>query len=445
MTGGMYEIISKKRDGGVLDREEIAFVVSGCADGGIPDEQIAAWLMAVYIRGLDERETADLTEAMLASGGRIALDGLPGPKIDKHSTGGVGDKISFIVAPLLASCGVRVPMLSGRGLGHTGGTLDKLEAIPGLNVFLAPGEIRRVLAETGLVICGQTSEIVPADRKLYALRDATATVGSVPLIASSIMSKKLALATDGIVLDVKTGSGAFMKDERDALRLCRTMVAIGEKAGRPTLGLITSMDQPLGRAVGNGLEIAESVEALKGRGPDDILEVSFALGECMLRAAGRGMTGTEARGMFREAIASGRALDHFRRFIAAQGGDPRVCDDPSRLPAAAERTEFPAPRSGFVEAIDAFEVGLAAIDTGAGRRRKEDAVAPGAGFVFHAKVGDPVEEGRPVVTVHSDRPDRLPAVLERLAKAIRIGPRPVAAPKLVRHLVDKDGVRPWAG
>jgi len=445
MTGGMYEIISKKRDGGDLSREEIAFVVYGCAGGGIPDEQIAAWLMAVYIRGLNARETADLTETMLASGSRISLDGLPGPKIDKHSTGGVGDKISFVVAPLVAACGVRVPMLSGRGLGHTGGTLDKLEAVPGMNVFLTPAEFRRVLAETGMAICGQTDEIVPADRKLYALRDATATVGSIPLIASSIMSKKLALGTDGIVLDVKTGRGAFMTDERDSLELCRTMVAIGEKTGRLTVGLISAMDQPLGRAVGNGLEIAESVATLKGQGPDDVLEVSFALGECMLNAAGRTKTGAEAGRMLREAVASGRALDVFRRFLAAQGGDPRVCDDPARLPTAAERTEFLAPRSGFIEAIDAFEVGMAAIDTGAGRKRKEDAVAPGAGFVFQAKVGDPVEKGRPVVAVHSDRPDRLPAVLERLAGAIRIGPGPVAAPKLIRHLVDRNGIHPWAG
>jgi pyrimidine-nucleoside phosphorylase len=314
-----------------------------------------------------------------------------------------------------------------------------------MNVFLTPAEFRRTLAETGMAICGQTNEIVPADRKLYALRDATATVGSIPLIASSIMSKKLALGTDGIVLDVKTGRGAFMTDERDALDLCRTMVAIGEKTGRPTVGLISGMDQPLGRAVGNGLEIAESVATLKGQGPDDILEVSFALGACMLTMAGRTATGAEAGRMLREAIDSGRALDVFRRFIAAQGGDPRVCDDPARLPAAAERTEFRAPRSGFIEAIDAFEVGMAAIDTGAGRKRKEDAVAPGAGFVFQAKIGDPVEKGRPVVTVLSDRPDRLPAVLERLAGAIRIGPGPVAAPKLIRHLVDKDGVHPWAG
>ncbi len=286
-TTGMYEIISKKRDGLELDREEIAFVVSGCAKGELPDYQVAAWLMAVYLRGLSERETADLTELMLASGDRIPLDTVPGPKIDKHSTGGVGDKISFVVAPLVAACGVKVPMLSGRGLGHTGGTLDKLEAIPGLNVFLTAAEFRRVLAESGMVICGQTEAIVPADKKLYALRDATATVGSIPLIASSIMSKKLALETDGIVLDVKTGSGAFMKDERDALRLCRAMVAIGEATGRPTLGLITSMDQPLGRAVGNGLEIVESIEALKGRGPEDIMQVTYALGYCMLRAAGR--------------------------------------------------------------------------------------------------------------------------------------------------------------
>ncbi len=445
MTGGMYEIIAKKRDGGELDPEEIAFVVSGSAAGRLPDEQLAAWLMAVYLRGMSDRETSDLTGSMLASGSRVGLDGVPGPKIDKHSTGGVGDKISFVVAPLVAACGVAVPMLSGRGLGHTGGTLDKLESIPGMNVFLTPAEFRRVLAETGMAICGQTAEIVPADRRLYALRDATATVGSLPLIASSIMSKKLAVATDGIVLDVKTGLGASLTDEAAALRLCRTMVAIGERAGRPTAGLITGMDQPLGRAVGNSLEIAESVEALKGNGPDDILAVSFALGACMLKLAGRVAESGEAKALFRQAIASGRALDVFRRFVAAQGGDPRVCDDPSRLPAAGARAELEASRSGYVERIDALEVGLAAIDLGAGRRGKDDTIAPGAGFVFHAKVGDPVEKGRPVVAVHSDRPERLPAVLARLAGAIRIGPGPVAVPKLIRHLVDKNGVHPWAG
>jgi pyrimidine-nucleoside phosphorylase len=443
-TNGMYEIISKKRDGLELDREEIAYVISGYVRGDIPDYQIAAWLMAVYIRGLSERELADLTEIMLASGDRIPLDGVPGKKIDKHSTGGVGDKISFVVAPLVAACGVRVPMLSGRGLGHTGGTLDKLESIPGMNVALSPEQFRRVLVETGMVICGQTDRIVPADKKIYALRDATATVSSIPLIASSIMSKKLALGTDGIVLDVKTGSGAFMRDEQDALRLCRAMVAIGEKTGRPTLGIISNMDQPLGRAVGNSLEIIESVEALKGRGPEDIMEVTFALGFCMLRAAGRETSYAEAVETFREAIASGRALDIFRRFIAAQGGDPRVCEDYSLLPAAAERTEFRAPASGYIEAVDSLSVGLAAIDTGAGRRRKEDAIAYGSGFVFQANVGDKVEQGQVIVTVHSDRPERTADVLERLGGAIRIGPRPAAKPRMILHLVDKDGARPWA-
>jgi pyrimidine-nucleoside phosphorylase len=443
MANGMYEIISKKRDGLELSREDIAFVISGYVKNDIPDYQVAAWLMAIYIRGLSDRELADLTGIMLDSGDRIPLDAVDGKKIDKHSTGGVGDKISFVVAPLLAACGVRVPMLSGRGLGHTGGTLDKLEAIPGMNVFLQPEQFRRVLAETGMVICGQTDNIVPADKKIYALRDATATVSCIPLIASSIMSKKLALGSDGIVLDVKTGSGAFMREEADSIRLCRTMVAIGEKTGRPTLGIISNMDRPLGRAVGNSLEMIESFEALKGRGPADVMEVTFALGWCMLLAAGKKTGYGEAVNMFQKAIASGQALDVFRRFIAAQGGEPGVCDDYSLLPASRHHEEFVAPASGHVERIDSFEVGMAAIDTGAGRRRKEDTVAHGAGFVFHANVGDAIEKGQPLLTIHSDQADALPAVRARLLAAIRIGPRPVARPQMILHLVDKDGVRPW--
>jgi pyrimidine-nucleoside phosphorylase len=439
----MYEIISKKRDGLELDREEISFVVSGLVGGEIPDYQVAAWLMAVYIRGLSERELADLTEIMLASGDRISLDDVPGKKIDKHSTGGVGDKISFIVAPVVAACGIRVPMLSGRGLGHTGGTLDKLEAIPGMNVFLVPRQFLQVLAETGMVICGQTDNIVPADKKIYALRDATATVGCIPLIASSIMSKKLALGTDGIVLDVKTGSGASIQDEQDSLRLCRAMVAIGERAGRPTIGIISNMNEPLGRAVGNSLEIIESIEALKGRGPEDLLQVTYALGYCMLRAAGIKTSFAQACEMFREAIASGRALDIFRSFIAAQGGDPRVCDDYSLMPSAPLQVEFTAPASGFITDIDTFSVGMAAIDIGAGRRKKDDAIAFGSGFIFHVRLGDRIAKGQTIVTVHSDRPERTPDVLERLGRAIRIGPRCAAKPKMVLYLVDKDGVRPW--
>jgi len=443
MANGMYEIISRKRDGLELEREEIAFVISGYVGGDIPDYQVAAWLMAIYIRGLSDRELADLTAIMLDSGDRIALDCVPGKKIDKHSTGGVGDKISFVVAPLLAACGVRVPMLSGRGLGHTGGTLDKLEAIPGMNVFLQPEQFRNVLAGTGMVICGQTDNIVPADKKIYALRDATATVSCIPLIASSIMSKKLALGSDGIVLDVKTGSGAFMKDEQDSIRLCQTMVAIGEKTSRPTLGIISSMDQPLGRAVGNSLEIIESIEALKGKGPEDIMQVTYALGWCMLRAAGQEMAYARAVGMFQEAIASGRALDVFRRFVAAQGGNSKVCDDYSLLPSSSQQLEFIAPATGYISRIDSYAVGMAAIDTGAGRRRKEDAVAYGSGFIFHANVGDRVDKGQKLVTVHSDRPGQVPAVMERLAKSIEIGPQPTARPKMVLHLVDRDGVKPW--
>jgi pyrimidine-nucleoside phosphorylase len=334
-------------------------------------------------------------------------------------------------------------MLWGRGLGHTGGTLEKLESIPGMNVFLSGAEFRRVLAETGMVICGQTDNIVPADKKLYALRDATATVSSIPLIASSIMSKKLALGSDGIVLDVKTGSGAFMKDEQDSIRLCRTMVAIGEKTGRPCLGIISNMDQPLGRAVGNSLEMIESLEALKGNGPADIMEVTFALGWCMLRAAGRNLEYGEAVERFNDAIASGRALDVFRRFIAAQGGNARVCDDYSLLPACRHHEELAAPTAGYIAGIDSFEVGMAAIDTGAGRRRKEDAVDYGGGFVFGANVGDAVKKGQPLLTIHSDRPELLPGVRERLLAAMRFSPEPAARPRMILHLVDKDGVCPW--
>jgi pyrimidine-nucleoside phosphorylase len=294
-----------------------------------------------------------------------------------------------------------------------------------------------------MVICGQTDNIVPADKKLYALRDATATVSCIPLIASSIMSKKLALGADGIVLDVKTGSGAFMKDEQDSIRLCQTMVAIGEKTGRPTLGIISSMDQPLGRAVGNSLEIIESIESLKGKGPEDIMQVTYALGFCMLRAAGKRMDFEKAVELFQDAIVSGRALEVFRRFIAAQNGNPKVCDDYSLLPASSQQVEFIAPVSGYISRIDSYAVGMAAIDTGAGRRKKEDAIAFGSGFVFHANVSDRIEKGQTLVTIHSDRPEQTPAVLERLGKAIQIGPRPVAKPKMILHLVDKDGIRPW--
>ncbi len=337
MTLGMYEIISRKRDGQELSREEIEFVITGTSRGQIPDYQVAAWLMAVYLRGLNPRELDDMTRAMIRSGQTLSLKGYGQKTVDKHSTGGVGDKLSFVVAPLVAACGVGVPMLSGRGLGHTGGTLDKLAAVPGVNVFLSSDEFQRVLNRCGMVISGQTEAIVPADQKLYALRDATATVSSIPLIASSIMSKKLALQSDGLVLDVKTGSGAFMPGEPEAIELCQTLVRIGTSAGRPTVALITNMDQPLGQAVGNSVEIIESIETLKGNGPADVLEVSLALSAQMLLLAGKEKGYGQALKRVKEALASGRGLEVFGKFLAAQDGNPAVCSDYSLFPQSKVR------------------------------------------------------------------------------------------------------------
>jgi pyrimidine-nucleoside phosphorylase len=443
MIHNMYELISRKRDGVELSRQEIQFWIDGYVNGEIPDYQVSALLMAIYIRGMNQRETADLTDIMMKSGETISLNGIRGPKIDKHSTGGVGDKISFIASPLAAACGVKVPMISGRGLGHTGGTLDKLEAIPGFNVFLTPQQLRQILDEVGMVICGQTENLVPADRQLYALRDATATISSLPLIASSIMSKKLALGTDGLVLDVKTGSGAFMPGEDDAKRLCRTLVDIGGRAGRRTIGLITRMDQPLGRAVGNALEIVESIEALKGSGPPDLMEVAVAIAAAMLVAAGETADYAGAKEKVADALKTGRALDVFKRFIAAQGGDVRICDDYNRLPSAGNQIVLTAGENGTIKGIDALQVGLAAVEAGAGRRKKEDAVDHAAGFVFQRKIGDAVKEGEAILTIHTDRPDRIDAVRQRLNRAISIGSGPVSRPPNILHRIDRDGIHRW--
>jgi pyrimidine-nucleoside phosphorylase len=444
MVYEMYEIISRKRDGLELSRDEIAHFISGYIQGTIPDYQAAALLMAIYLRGLTTRELGDLTDLMMHSGESIDLGSVAGVHIDKHSTGGVGDKISFVLSPLVAACGVKVPMLSGRGLGHTGGTLDKLEAIPGMRVFLTQDEFRAALAKTGMAICGQTDNIVPADKKLYALRDATATVSCIPLIASSIMSKKLALGSHGIMLDVKTGSGAFMRREEDSIALCRTMVDIGEQVGRRTVGLITSMDQPMGQAVGNALEMIESFECLKGRGPADVMEVAYAMGGEMLLMANAAPNADEARRMLEQAIASGRALAVLRDYIATLGGDARVCDDYSLFPTAQAQVAVTAARAGVIAAIDSFAVGMAAIDTGAGRRRKDDKIDHAGGFTFHAHVGDPVEKGQTLVTVHGNPGYNLPAVAERVSSSIRIGDQAVAKPKMVLHLIDKTGVKPWS-
>ncbi len=445
----MYEIISRKRDGHQLTQSEISYFIDGYVNGDIPDYQAAALLMAIYLKGLNHKELADLTAKMMHSGDLISLEGIDsgqpfyGKMIDKHSTGGVGDKVSFVIAPLLAACGVHVPMLSGRSLGHTGGTLDKLESIPGFNVFLQSPQFRSVLEAVGMVICGQTANIVPADRKLYALRDTTATVTSIPLIAASIMSKKLALGTHGMVLDIKTGSGAFMSRMEDAVELGKTMVAIGEKANRSTIGLVTNMDQPLGYAVGNSLEIIESIETLKGNGPPDLLEVTYGLGAAMLVAAGVETDYNRALVRLEKVMDSGEPLQVFRKFIQAQSGDPDVCDNYRLMPASGHIVELAAPQKGFITAINSLEVGMAAIDIGAGRRKKEDSIDHSAGFIFHKKVGDKVEEGDVLLTIHTNKQEHIEAAKQRLLSAISIaGTAPEAQP-MIHYLIDKNGMRSW--
>jgi pyrimidine-nucleoside phosphorylase len=432
------EIIARKRDGHDLSTDEIQYFIDAYVADEIKDYQAAALLMAIYIRGLNRRELADLTRIMMLSGDQISLDDIEGKKIDKHSTGGVGDKVSFIVSPLVAACGVKVPMLSGRSLGHTGGTLDKLESIPGMNISLDTAAFKRVLNEVGMVICGQTPNIVPADRKLYALRDTTATVNSIPLICASIMSKKLALGTDGIVLDVKTGSGAFMSKMEDSMELCKALVAAGEEAGRKTIGLITDMDQPLGNMVGNSLEIIESIEALKGNGPADLMTVTFHLGAAMLIAAGVEEDFDTAIVRLEKALKSGEPLRIFRDFIAAQNGNAKVCADYSLLPQCKYREVLKVKSTGYIERINAYEVGMTAIDIGAGRRKKEDVIDYGAGFEFHKKVGDKIKKGEPILTIHTNNRESIDGAKERLRKAISISDDKVSKPKLVHFLLQKN-------
>ena len=397
------DIIRKKRDGGALDRAEIDHFVAGATDGSWPDYQISALLMAIVLRGMGDEETAWLTEAMARSGARFDLQALPGLKVDKHSTGGVGDKTSLVLAPLAAACGVVVPMMSGRGLGHTGGTLDKLESIPGFRVDCSAREIVDALAEVGCVIVGQTRDIAPADRRLYRLRDVTATVESIPLITASIMSKKLAEGIDGLVLDVKVGCGAFMKTVGDAEQLAQSMVRAGQLAGVRTEALLTRMDAPLGRAVGNAIEVVEAIETLRGQGPRDLTELSVILAARMVLMAERAETIGEAERRVRDAMASGAASDRFRRMVARQGGDPGVVDEPSRLALASGRELARAPRAGYVTGLDAMLIGRAAAALGAGRATADDRVDHGVGIRVLASLGALVRAGEPVLElIHRD-------------------------------------------
>lgn len=419
-----YDLIRKKRDGGTLSAEELQYLVWGAATGGVADEQLAAFLMAVFFRGMDASELRAWLHAMLHSGRVLDLSAIAGRKVDKHSTGGVGDKISLCLAPLVAVCGVRVPMVSGRSLGHTGGTLDKLESIPGFSVDLPIARFAELVNSLGVCLIGQTGEIAPADRKLYALRDATATVESIPLIASSILSKKLAEGIDALVLDVKVGRGAFMKEIDQARALARTMVDLCKAMGRGCVALLTDMDAPLGRAVGNAVEVRESIDILRNAGPPDVRELTLRLGIEMLiagEAPGVGKDPSLARMRLETALADGGALKRFAELIEAQGGDPGVVENPSRLPQPAKVREVRAERTGMLTALDAELVGLAAVELGAGRARKEDAVDPAAGLVLHKRVGDAVREGDVLAELHAASDSRLDAGELRLRSAAQIG------------------------
>jgi pyrimidine-nucleoside phosphorylase/thymidine phosphorylase len=429
------DVIQRKRDGGELVREEIDFFVRGYARGDIPDYQAAALAMAIFFRGMSPPEIVALTESMMRTGEVLDLSELPGPKADKHSTGGVGDKTSLVLAPLAAACGVYVPMISGRGLGHTGGTLDKLEAIPGFKVRLMLPEFRSVLARCGLGLIGQTPEIAPADRKLYALRDVTGTVESLPLIAASIMSKKMAEGIDALVLDVKCGDGAFLRSREDAKSLAETMLAIGKGMGKKVAALLTDMEQPLGRTVGNALEVVECIETLKGRGPKDLESLSVELAAWMLHLAGAAPSLEAARGRIREALSSGAGLERLKQVIALQGGDPRVGDDPALLPRARETVVLRAERDGRVARIAARAVGHAAMLLGAGRETVDGVIDPAVGFVFHKKVGDPVAVNEPIVTLHVGSTARLDAALARLREAITLAPEAPARGPLVLDIL----------
>ena len=418
-----YDLIRKKRDGGSLSAEELQYLVWGATSGGVADEQLAAFLMAVFFRGMDAQELPAWLNAMLHSGRVLDLSAIPGRKVDKHSTGGVGDKISLPLAPLVAVCGVRVPMVSGRGLGHTGGTLDKLESIPGFTVDLPIARFAELVNRLGVCLIGQTGEIAPADRKLYALRDATATVESVPLIASSILSKKLAEGIDALVLDVKVGRGAFMKSLEDARKLARTMVELCKAVGRGCVALLTDMDAPLGNAVGNAVEVRESLDVLRGGGPADVRELTLRLGVEMLlagEAPGVGNDPTLARMRLETALADGGALKRFAQLIEAQGGDPSVVENPSKLPQPKLVREVRANRSGVLATLDAELVGLAAVELGAGRARKEDVVDPAAGLLLRMRAGDEVREGDVLAELHAATDSRLDAGELRLRAAARI-------------------------
>ena len=433
----IIDIIRGKRDGAELTAAEIEYLISSYTRDECPDYQVAAWLMAVLLRGMSREELAALTGAMLHSGQVLDLGSLGACKVDKHSTGGVGDKTSLVIAPVVAAGGLAVPMVSGRGLGHTGGTLDKLESIPGFDVNLSVDEFRRVLAVCGCSLIGQTREIAPADKKLYALRDVTGTVESPYLISASIMSKKLAEGIDALVLDVKTGSGAFMKREEDAVQLARLMVETGTLMGKRMTALITDMDQPLGLAVGNALEVAECVEVMRGGGPADLRELSVELSAWMFLLGRRTASVDEGRELAARLIDNGAALEKFKQIVQLQKGDARAIDDLSRLPQAAHRREILSKGAGWLTEVECEQVGIASLMLGGGREKKEDSIDPAVGLVLHKKVGDAVALGEPLCTVHYNSATRLEEACRRLEQAFGVSEEPAGERRpLVRQVIE---------
>ncbi len=429
----MVDLIEKKRDGNELLKEEIEYIVTNYTNGKIPDYQVSALLMAIFYQDMTNEEITNLTLAIANSGDVIDLSSLEGIKVDKHSTGGVGDTTTLILAPLVASVGVTVAKMSGRGLGYTGGTLDKLEAIPGFQIELSDEAFVRIVNESKVAVIGQSGNLAPADKKLYALRDVTATVDSLPLIASSIMSKKIAAGADAIVLDVTTGDGAFMKNIEDARRLAKTMTSIGKLANRETVAVISDMSEPLGEAIGNSLEVVEAIETLQGNGPEDLVEMCYALGSQMVVLAGKAKTIDEARTLLQEALESGKALAKFKEMIQNQGGDPTIVEQPERILTARYTMELPAKQSGVVSKIVANELGIAAMMLGAGRKTKEDDIDHAVGLKLHKKIGDTVTKGESLLTIYSNDKE-ISSVIELLYKNIEIG-ESAMKPTLIHDII----------
>ncbi|WP_342560669.1 pyrimidine-nucleoside phosphorylase [Psychrobacillus sp. FSL W7-1457] len=430
----MNDIIEKKRDGHALTKEEISFFIDGYTNGSIPDYQASALLMAIYFKDMNDEERANLTMAMVNSGEQIDLSAIEGVKVDKHSTGGVGDTTTLVLGPLVAACGVPVAKMSGRGLGHTGGTIDKLEAIEGFHVELSSEQFVKQVNEIKVAVIGQSGNLTPADKKLYALRDVTSTVNSIPLIASSIMSKKIAAGAGAIVLDVKTGDGAFMKTAEDARKLAKAMVQIGNSVGRQTMAIISDMSQPLGRAIGNALEVQEAIDTLKGNGPEDLTELCLTLGSQMVVVGEKAETLEEARAMLKKVIDDGSALEIFKQFIKWQGGNENVVDNTNLLPKAAFVTELTAKEAGYVTYMEADEIGTAAMLLGAGRATKESEIDLAVGIILNKKVGDRVEKGESLATIHANSED-IQDVINKLHKNIQIEAAQKDAPPLIYEVI----------